>query len=323
MSVSVMSKLVALTRRELWENPISFRITPIAIGVLLIIMLLLSLSFMGRFDADDFTIGMGLQQLADATAGQRGTLLSSMLYGLSVTFNVVMFFVIAFYLVGALYDDRKDRSILFWKSLPISDTETIASKLLAAMVLIPAFYLGAIMLTQLLYLVVASLFALGASDVPIWSTLWADSGLLKVWLTMGFAFLIYGLWMLPIYGWLLFVSSWAPRLPILIAVAVPLVLSFIQNYISFRENLSLPDLNLATLIGERIGSGILPFALAFEGGIEDMEGMFDEEQPMGGYSLTLAGLVTRLFSMEMAVGLVIGLIFIAAAIWFRRRAGDA
>ena len=317
-----MNKLIALTRRELWENPISFRATPVGIGVLLIIMLLLSLSFMGRWDSDDFTLGMGLQQLASATEAQREMLLSGMLYGLSVTFNVVMFFVIAFYLVGALYDDRKDRSILFWKSLPISDTETVASKLLAALILIPAFYLAAIMLTQVLYLVVASLFAMGASDVPVWSTLWADSGLLEVWFTMAFAFLIYGLWMLPIYGWLLFVSSWAPRLPILIAVAVPLVLSFIQNYISFRQNFSLPDVNLATLIGERIGSGILPFALAFEGGIEDMEGMFDEERPFGGYTLSLSGLVARLASMEMAVGLVVGAIFIFGAILFRRRAGD-
>ena len=136
-----MNRLIALVHREFWENKGAFRTTPLVIGGIYISFLLMSIFTTAHIDSDLYTFREAIRVMGEQSAELRGTIMYQGMLGSSVFFTVVMSFVIFFYLLGALYDDRKDRSILFWKSLPASDTLTIASKLLAAMVLAPLGFL--------------------------------------------------------------------------------------------------------------------------------------------------------------------------------------
>jgi len=148
--------------------------------------------------------------------------------GSSVFFTVVMSFVIFFYLLGSLYDDRKDRSILFWKSLPASDTLTVASKLLAAMFIIPAFFLAITIITHVLMAIIGSLMVLGADGNP-WSLFLSVVNPFKAWGMIAASYLAQSVWALPLYGWLMLVSAFAPRVPLLFATLPPLVGMAVQQ----------------------------------------------------------------------------------------------
>ena len=132
-----MNRLLALIRREFWENKGAIRTTPLVIGGFYVLAMLMGVITMSHFDADGYTTRMAIEELGKMSSDVRETVLYQGGLASSVFFTIVMSFVVFFYLLGALFDDRKDRSILFWKSLPASDTLTIASKLLTAMVLAP------------------------------------------------------------------------------------------------------------------------------------------------------------------------------------------
>jgi ABC-2 type transport system permease protein len=122
----------------------------------------------------------------------------------------------AYYSLDALYSERRDRSVLFWKSLPVSDLTTVLSKASVPLVILPVFTFGLIVVTQILMLLLNSLVlaSYGVSSAPVWA---------QIKFTQSTVCLLYGLtaitlWHAPIYGWFLLVSSWAKRTPLLWAV---------------------------------------------------------------------------------------------------------
>ena len=137
-----MNRLKALLLREFWENKGAFRTTPLVIGGIYIVFLLMAIFTTSHVDNDLYTFKEAVQIIAARPAEFRGMVMYQAMLGSSVFFTAVMSFVIFFYLLGSLYDDRKDRSILFWKSLPASDALTMASKLLSAMVRHPCLLPG-------------------------------------------------------------------------------------------------------------------------------------------------------------------------------------
>ncbi|MFW5816025.1 MAG: hypothetical protein ACOCVP_04130, partial [Wenzhouxiangella sp.] len=224
--------------------------------------------------------------------------------------------IVLFYLAGSLFDDRKDRSILFWKSLPVSDNMTVLSKLLTACIMVPALFLGAIILTHLVLLLIASGYALLAGINPL-THLWWPASLPRLWSVMALGLLVQALWLLPIYAWLLFCSSWAPRLPILIAIAIPAGLSIAQHSYSMISGFRFPEFNLGLIMLKRLGAGVLPANVTINvgDGLEDLQ--FSEELYM-----SFSGVLAHLFKPEMWIGLAIAAVLLAAAIFFRRRATD-
>ena len=142
--------------------------------------------------------------------------------------NLIMaatLFVGMFYSADALYGERRERSILLWKSLPVSDLITVLSKASIPILILPLIGFGITVLTQSIMLMMSSLVLLinGQSLSIIWSRL----PVFQMW-TMLFVHLIgiHGLWGSPIYGWLLLVSAWAKRAPLLWAVLPPLALGY-------------------------------------------------------------------------------------------------
>ena len=314
-----MNRLIALVHREFWENKGAFRTTPLVIGGIYISFLLMSIFTTAHIDSDLYTFREAIRVMGEQSAELRGTIMYQGMLGSSVFFTVVMSFVIFFYLLGALYDDRKDRSILFWKSLPASDTLTIASKLLAAMVLAPLGFLVVMIITHIVMGVIGSLMVLSVGENP-WTLFISVFNPFKAWAMIAASWFAQSIWALPMYGWLLLVSAFAPRVPLLFATLPPLILTILQSWINFLNTFTWKN-SLMGVIGNWMFN--TPAILTAE--VHDGQGEIALGVPLTeefDHSVSLANMLDRLFSTHMLIGLVVAAVFLGAALWLRRRSTD-
>ena len=171
-----------LLKREYWEHRGGFFWAPVVAGVVFLLfstMAIVAGESMRRatdIGAERMTINnVELDRLTETLTPKEqlemagGLDLGTLLAG-SWPF-IVLAFVVFFYCLGALYDDRKDRSILFWKSLPVSDGRTVLSKLASALVVAPVFATAAAIVTAIGFLVLLSLFAAYHGGNPL-SLIW-------------------------------------------------------------------------------------------------------------------------------------------------------
>jgi len=164
-----------------------------------------------------------------------------MLYGFIFIVSII---VVIFYLLDSLYAERKNRSILFWKSLPISDTETVIAKLLTATVLVPIFALISVVACWVIMQLIAAV-TIGLLGGNGWPVLWQPGVLFN-----GIAVVVKSsagllLWFLPVAGWLMLVSVWARRSVFLWAVLPPLAIIWIEQRL-FDSN------HFASLLHDRV-----------------------------------------------------------------------
>ncbi len=315
-----MKRLIALLRREFWENKGAFRTTPLVIGGLYVVFLLMSIFTTAHIDSDLYTFREAVRVMADQPAELRGMVMYQGMLGSSVFFTVVMGFVIFFYLLGSLYDDRKDRSILFWKSLPASDTLTLASKLISAMVVIPTFFLLILIITHIIMAIIGSLMILGVDGNP-WTLFLGLVNPFKAWAMIAASWYAHSIWALPIYGWLMLVSAFAPRVPLLFATLPPLIFAVLQTWIEFLRTFTLKS-NIVGVVGEWIFN--TPAILSVE--FSDSKGEIALGAPLTDefdHAVTLTNMLDRLFSVQMLAGLVVAAVFLAAALWLRHRATES
>jgi ABC-2 type transport system permease protein len=207
--------------------------------------------------------------------------------------------VVFFYLLDCLYAERRDRSILFWKSLPISDSRVVLTKLAVALVVVP---LGAILLAAAMQLVIGLMVwlrfhgtPLGA-HVPDWSLLsWFKSLLVALVLGLGGV-----MWYAPIAGYLLLMSSWARRNVFLWAVLPPAALAALEGFFfhsmhvlrflgwRFTGYTHLLHLDPSTLnVGMRANSEDLPHITDVMSQL-DMSGMFMNLEVWAGLAVAAA-----------------------------------
>ena len=320
-----MNRLIALVKREFWENKGAFRTVPLVIGGLHLVFIVMFLVTFSHFD-NEF---QSLKELLRFIAQQDVELRAQIVYGInlemSVMFTMVLAFVVFFYLLGSLYDDRKDRSILFWKSLPASDTLTITSKLLAAMVVAPLIFWLAYVLTHILITLLMSVVVMMLGENP-WTLFVSLGNPFKAWSLVLASYFAQAIWALPLYGWLMLVSSFAPRIPLLFAILPPVILGVLQLWIDFLKTFTLND-NLFGLFGHWFANS--PFVLSIdvntdETGIDAIGAALGI--PLFGdydHQVTVANMLDRLFSTDMLTSLAIAAVFFAGALWFRRRATES
>jgi ABC-2 type transport system permease protein len=315
-----MKRLLALMQREFWENKGAFRTTPIVIGLIHIGLLLMSIFTTAHFDNELYTFREAIRVLAEQSSEFRHTHIYEVMLGSSVFFTIVLSVVIFFYLLGSLYDDRKDRSILFWKSLPASDSLTLLSKLLSAMITAPLCFLLVFILTQIIASAIASVMVLSVGENP-WTLFISEMDPLKVWFMVAFSYLATSIWYLPVAGWLMLVSAFAPRVPLLFALLPPIIFSILQSWIEFLKTFTYNS-SLFGIIGQWVANSPAILTAQVQNGKGEValgvsltEG-FD-------HSVTAANILARLFSIDMLYGLVIAAAFLAAALWLRRRATDS
>ena len=131
--------------------------------------------------------------------------------------------VMIFYSLDSLYSERKDKSILFWRSLPITDAETVISKVLTLFIAIPVAALAGAFLTHLASMTISSLWIMveGGNAMHL---IWRPAPLGDAWLSSVIIAFATSIWLSPFFGWFLFVSAYTRRMPLLMGF-LPLIVA--------------------------------------------------------------------------------------------------
>jgi ABC-2 type transport system permease protein len=221
-AMSATRPLYWSVRRELWENR-SIYIAPLVVAAVILFGFLIS----------TITLPHRMQAvLALDPAKQRAAI--AMPYRVAAFLMILIAFIVGvFYSLDALHGERRDRSILFWKSLPVSDLTTVLSKASVPLVVLPLLIFTIIVTTQMIMLLLSTAALVG--NGPSVATLWARLPLFKMSLALLYALTAIALWHAPIYGWLLLVSGWARRATFLWAV-LPLVAANVFERVAFHTS---------------------------------------------------------------------------------------
>jgi ABC-2 type transport system permease protein len=199
--MSVLAELRWSLRREVWENR-ALWVAPLLIAGLVVFGFLMnSPALIEKW--------RGLEALAEAKRQARAYLP----FGLAASAVLVTGWIVGvFYAVDALYGERRDRSVLFWKSMPVSDLVTVLAKAAIALGVLPLTAFAIALATQALMLILSSavLAAMGLSAGTLWSVPWFQATLVFF-----YGVVVHILWFAPVYAWLLMVSAWARRSPFL------------------------------------------------------------------------------------------------------------
>ncbi|MGH8297873.1 MAG: ABC transporter permease [Steroidobacteraceae bacterium] len=208
--------------------------------------------------------------------------------------------VAVIYCLGALHAERWDRSILFWKSLPVSNVTTVIAKAIIPLVLLPLITFVILVGTHVVMLLAGSAVLLVRGLHP--AGLWAQIPLLSMWAALLYHFMtVHAIYYAPFYGWALLVSGWARRAAFLWA-ALPVVAVMILEKLVFNTSV-FGHMLLSQLEG---GRGSIPFP---------PHGNMPIQAP------TLANFGAYLASPGLWIGLAVFAAFLAAAVWLRRRQG--
>jgi ABC-2 type transport system permease protein len=237
-------------RRELWENR-SLYVAPLAVAGVVLFGFVLS------------TIGLPHRRRALLlldTAKQRAAIEKP--YDMVAMMILVTVFIVGvFYCLDALHGERRDRSIQFWKSLPVSDFTTVLSKALIPLAVLPLIAFAIIVATQADMLLFSNA-VLAAHDMP--ATTREQLPFFRHSLILAYGLATLALWHAPIYAWLLLVSGWARRATFLWAV-LPFAL------ISALERMALGSSHFASMIGYRlVGHFQRAFAVDPKGRIDSL-----------------------------------------------------
>ena len=191
--------------RELWENRFLY-IAPLIVAGVVLFATFVSVTLLPRrihaVPAND-PARLHLVIVSPFSMAPAPVMMTAFLIGL-------------FYSLDALYGERRDRSILFWKSLPVSDRTTVLTKAAIPMLVLPVISIAIGQITQLMLLMLGSM-VFEASGIGA-ATLWSEFRIIQEPIIMVYGVFAFALWWAPIYCWLILVSAWARRVPLLWAV---------------------------------------------------------------------------------------------------------
>jgi ABC-2 type transport system permease protein len=276
--------MVWSVRRELWESR-SIYIAPLAVAPVVIVGFVVAAAYLPariRAAVSPAQLHEAIQQPYDAAAG---------------LLMAVTLIVAVIYSVDALYGERRDRSILFWKSLPVSDATTVLAKASIPIVLLPLIGFVVTVVLQLIMAVISSaiLAANGLSVAAFWEHL--SLGHMSL-LLLYHLVCVHGLSWAPFFGWMLMVSAWARRTPFLWAFLPPLAIAVVEK-IAFNTSY------FATMLGQRLS------------GTETVISTVPGHMPMD--PMTTHVTVGRFLTAPgFWLGLVLTAAFLAAAVRLRR-----
>ena len=274
-------------RRELWENR-SIYLAPLGVAAVFLLGFLIT------------TIHLP-GQMRGVWAGMHRHDLTATPYDIVAGLMMLTtIFVNVFYCADALYGERRDRSILFWKSLPVSDLTTVLAKASIPLVVVPLVAWGIVVALQWIMLLLTSA-VLMSSGVGA-ATFWSQLPLFQMQLGMLYGVAVLTLWWAPIYAWLMLVSGWVRRAAFLWAVLPLLAISAVEK-IAFHTSF-FGSLLLSRLIG------FAPNAFAFK---------MPNGVPIDPHFIPLSQLTPGRFlsSPGLWLGLLVAVAFLAAAVRLR------
>lgn len=332
VAVHPTHKFKLLLQREFWEHKGGFLWSPLIAGGISLLLTMMMIVFglvaahraaaNGDLQFDGFNVnGLDLAQLTSRMSAEDMVQFSQ---GIDLTLFlssawpfIVLAFVAFFYCLGALYDERKDRSVLFWKSLPVSDAQTVLSKVVSVAVVAPVLAVFASLVTMLGFMAMLSIVVLFHGGNP-WTLLWGPASPLQIaagsiaWIP------VYALWALPTVGWLLLCSAWSRSKPFLWAIMVPLFAGIFVSWFDLMELFKLDSSWFWSNVVGRLLLGTVPGmdlvyrdALGENAGNHNLEGILSHLSP--------ASQLASLGTPAIWIGAVFGAAMIYIAIQLRRR----
>ena len=233
------SMIKASIKKELWEFKGMLTWVPITLMLVLIAVPLIGL-LLNDLDGEKFLQGMRQLVEFENAPELKGVFFSATI-ALFAPFILIGFIVQCYYLITCLFDEKRDRSVMFWRSLPISDALTVAVKLFTGAIVIPAIFMSAatvlLLLGLLVNLIIGTVLYFGY-DISLFGLL-TKSGILTslsfIWLSI----LPTAVWLLPLFSWLTLTSIYAKKAPFLWAVlpivALLIVEGIIVNYLQLSQ----------------------------------------------------------------------------------------
>ena len=284
-----MNNYIWLVRREMWERR-AIWIVPAAISGALILVAL-----------------FGRTQIITDVPLESPFVGRVYLFATGALFITIMMLYSSLYLLDCLYDDRRDRSVLFWKSLPISDTDTVLSKLIVAVFVIPLVAFAAADVTSL---IVAFIVSVRARSM-IGGALWEGRDWLQMQALWLYAIVTAAIWYLPVAGWCMMVSAWVKRAPMLWSV-LPLLVAYLI------ERFFLGTQYIGQVIGGRLGGYA---AVAFHTDSQHAHGSWnaDDAANTAWHFMDIGGFFSNPATW---VGLAVGAAMVVAAIQMRMRRSE-
>lgn len=318
-------KFPLLLRREYWEHRSGFLLAPLIAGGVFLLLSLMGFGIgemaarraTGNFNIGDREVQVNGIDFSAITANMDASDLEKLGTGINASLMmaaswsfIVLAFVVFFYCLGALYDERKDRSVLFWKSLPLSDAQTVLSKVATATLVAPLLAVGAALLTMFGFLLLISLFVMVHGGNPFTMVFGPASPLAIAAQTVALV-PVYALWALPTVGWLLLCSAWAKGKPFLWAIMIPL---FAGIFVSWFDLMQLFDLPSAWFWSNIVGRSLLSVVPGAWFTVAD--GLHHVELVTG--TVLLSASYQTLLTPQLWIGAIAGAAMIFGAIRLRR-----
>jgi len=229
-------QIITSFRKEIWEFKKTLFWVPLIIAVFIIAAPLLKLLLMEDYQASRlFENITNVDNIANIEGFARFFLATIM--GMFVPFIMVSLIIQLYYFTTCLFDERRDLSVYFWRSLPVSDVLNVGVKLITGALVVPAIFMLAatfvVFIFLLLALLVCTVLSVGY-DLSLWG-LWGSADIIgnltSIWLNL----LPYALWMFPVFAWLMLASMFANKAPFLWAIlpiaAILLIESFVVEYL--------------------------------------------------------------------------------------------
>ena len=297
---------IALLRRELWEHR-SIYVTPLVVALIISVM---SITGQVAVSAFDQIVDMAILGATNLGVAERRSAITVLMVSVSVLFVLAMWILTVFYTLDSLFAERKDKSILFWRSIPVTDAETVISKLTTAVVVIPLITFVVLASTQVLVLIISSIWvSIRGADAG--HLIWQAAPILETWAATLITLLALPLWLSPFIGWFLLVSAYTKRSPLLVAF-LPIIL------LPMFEKILVGTKMFSTAIFVRTGN--MPL---FRG--VDTLGIWDDDSEQlyelgrsGVSLLSIVDLIGFLTNPGLWLGLVVCGLFTTAAIYVRR-----
>ena len=312
-----MKTMKWLIKREMWEHKGMLVWAPAVIAALVAVMALVAATFDKNISINGD--GSPSQILSVTLEGKVRTqvveTMAQAYMASSAPVLLVLGVLVFFYCLGALHDERRDRSLLFWKSLPVSDSMTVLSKVLLAAVVAPLITLGIGFVLSLLILLIGAVLLL-THGTNVFGELFLTPDLYLTPLRMLGLLPLYVMWALPTVGWLLMVSSMARSKVFLWAVGTPLVTALLLLWAEKAMHIGIDSAWFVSNIVCRLLLSVVPGAwLLFDDArilTENVPQRLPAQEIFGESWSTLG-------SANVWIGVAAGAAMIAVAIWMRRR----
>nr|WP_315212447.1 hypothetical protein [uncultured Duganella sp.] len=313
-----MKTMKWLIKREMWEHKGMLVWAPAVIAALIAVVALVAATFDKNISVNGD--GSPSEILSVTLEGKVRTqvveTMAQAYMASSAPLLLVLGVLVFFYCLGALHDERRDRSLLFWKSLPVSDSMTVLSKVLLAAVVAPLITLGIGFVLSLLILIIGA-FLLLMHGTNVFGELFLTPDLYLTPLRMLGLLPLYVMWALPTVGWLLMVSSMARSKVFLWAVGTPLVTALLLLWAEKAMHIGINSAWFVSNIVSRLLLSVVPGAwLLFDEAHITMEHVphrLPVPQTIFGESWATLG------NANVWIGVAAGAAMIAVAIWMRRR----